>query len=362
MNNKSKKNKNLFFIYRDKMVAVLSLCLFIWLIFGSFVLLENINSSLVKVEPKFIYLINNNTKLNKFTTSTTDIQMTSSSYPVAVMFDNNSLARPQSGLSQADFIYEALVEGGATRLMAIMNLNKSEVEIGPVRSARPYFVNWAAEFKALYVHAGGSPDALSLIRSSSIQDLNEISGYGYKYFYRKSQRNAPHNLYTSTDNLKQALIDFKLDQIDQGVYDNFIYSKSVATTTASAQELFVNFSEGSVYDARFVYSSDDNIYYRYDNDLIKTDFSTKAPIQIKNIIIQLIPPEVILDSAGRLSLAIIGSGNGYLLRAGYRQEITWQKETAFSSTKFFSQSKEVELLPGLTWILVVPTDREIIFK
>lgn len=362
MNNKLNKNKDLFFVHREKIIAVIVLCLFVWSIFGSFVLFENINSSLAKVEPKFVYTTENIVNSNLLTASSSVAQMVTSTYPVAIMLDNNSLARPQSGLALADFIYEAPVEGGATRLMAIMNLNKTEVEIGPVRSARPYFVNWAAEFDALYVHAGGSPEALSLIGSSPVKDLNEISGYGPVYFYRNKQKLAPHNLYTNTENLRQALVDFKLDQIERGVYDNFIYSQSVPNIVVTSTEVVVDFSEGLVYDARFVYSLDKKIYYRYDNNLTKIDFATKLPIEISNIIIQLIPPEIVLDNLGRLSLTITGKGNGYLLQAGSKQEITWHKESGFSPTKFFNQSKEIELLPGVTWILIVPTDREVFFE
>ncbi len=358
-----KKNKDLFFIHREKIIAVLVLCLFVWSIFGSFILFENINSSFAKVEPKFFYPSEKVIKSKSDVVSTsTDLVMVSSTYPVAVMIDNNSLARPHSGLSQADFIYEAPVEGGATRLMAIMNLNKNDVEIGPIRSARPYFVNWASEFQALYVHAGGSPAALSMITTSPVEDLNEISGYGPLYFYRNKQRSAPHNLYTTSANLRQALADFELDKISLGVYDNYNYSSSLPIAGVTSTEVLVDFSEGEVYDAKFIYSADNKIYHRYDNNSVKIDLSTGLPINVSNIIIQLIPPKIVLDNAGRLSLSIVGQGTGYLLQAGYKQEITWQKESDFLPTKFYLQNKKIELLPGITWVLIVPIDREIFFE
>lgn len=359
MTNNNKKNKDLFFIHRDKIIAVIVLCLFVWSIFGSFVLFENINNSLAKVEPKFFYTTNKLENANSQSATSTYIQMVSSTYPVAVMIDNNFLARPQSGLAQADFIYEAPVEGGATRLMAVINLNKANSEIGPIRSARPYFVNWAAEFQALYVHAGGSPDALSLINSSPVKDLNEISGYGPKYFYRSKQKTAPHNLYTNTTNLKQVLSDFNLDKINRSVYDNFKYSTDTPILGVSSTEFAVDFSDGAIYDARFVYLPEKNIYQRYENNKVKIDSATGLPIDVSNIIIQLIEPEIVLDNAGRLSLEVVGRGNGYLLQSGSKQDISWQKQSSFLPTEFFNQNNKIDLLPGLTWILIIPTDREI---
>ncbi len=360
----NRKNKDLFFVYRDKIIAIIVLCLFVWLVFGSFILFENVISSLAIVEPKYFDDLNKESVVNeKIANEQTFIQMVSSTYSVAVMIDNNSLARPQSGLGTADFIYEAPVEGGATRLMAIINLNKVETEIGPVRSARPYFVSWASEFAALYVHAGGSPDALSLIARSPVIDLNEISGHGPRYFYRSPKKSAPHNLYINSQNLKQVLLDFNLDKNVRGVYDNFIYSSNPSlVSSSSAVKIMVDFSDGEIYDAQFVYLPDVNIYRRYDGKNFKKDSATGLPIDVSNIIIQLIPPEIVLDNAGRLSLKIVGKGDGYLIQSGNKKNITWFKNKEFSPTEFIDQENKVVLLPGLTWILVVPENREIIFE
>ncbi len=363
MTNNKKKQKDLFFIHQEKIVAILVLCLFVWMLFGSFVLFENIDNSLAKVEPQFAYSVDKVDNLAKPTVVIQSYQITTSSYPVAVMIDNNSSARPQSGLTAADFIYEAPVEGGATRLMAVYNLFAKDTEIGPVRSARPYFVEWASEFKSLYVHAGGSPDALALINRSPVTDLNEISGYGQYYFYRKNQKSAPHNLYTNTNQLSLALEDFSLSEKQEGVYDNFIYTAQLDNvSTSSTTKVSIDISEGSIYDAKFVFSPSDNFYNRYENNQIKIDQESQLPINISNIIIQLIPPEIVLDNAGRLSLAIIGQGNGYLLQAGQLRNITWQKNSEFSLTQYINDGEKIKLLPGLTWVLVVPTNREIIFQ
>jgi len=363
MNKKNKKINDLFFIYKDKIIAILFLGFFVWVVFGSFVILANNSYIFARQQPQIVATNFKKDKLlseNKNSIKT--FVLASSTYPVAVMYDNHSLARPQSGLAMADVIYEAPVEGGATRLMAIFNFNKQIDEIGPVRSARPYFVNWAAEYNALYVHAGGSPEALQLIKRSPIYDLNEISGIGTLYFYRHSQKSAPHNLFTSSGRLLQALENFSLQDRQIGVYDNFFYQVNEQPVNEPIKSLSIDFADGLVYDADFRYDSETGFFTRYQNNQIKYDGWQNLPIQVANIIVQIIPTETVVDNVGRLSLDIVGKGRGYLWQKSGRQEINWEKTTEYSSTEFYNQGKEIILLPGLTWILVVPSNRDIIWN
>lgn len=118
-----------------------------------------------------------------------------------VMVNNFASARPQSGLSQADILLECLAEGDITRIVAIFQSRMFEEPIGPVRAIRPYFIDIGQSFHALQVHAGGSPDAYTMISEKRIEDLDEITNAG-PYFWRESFRKAPHNLYTSLPKLK----------------------------------------------------------------------------------------------------------------------------------------------------------------
>ena len=117
----------------------------------------------------------------------------------AATIDNITVARPQSGISKASLVYEAPVEAGITRFLAIYPEGEDVERIGPVRSARPYFLDWAAEFDALFVHVGGSPEALEKLRAYDMRDLNEF--FNGAYFWRDRSRSAPHNTYTSTEKL-----------------------------------------------------------------------------------------------------------------------------------------------------------------
>jgi len=356
------KSPDLFYKYKDKIVALLALCFLVWLIFGSFLLFENYSDNFEIVTPQVIQHSGNDIADVQSGMVQSFVYPTSS-YPVAVMIDNHSLARPQSGLSYAQFIYESLVEGGATRFMAFFNANESIERIGPVRSARPYFVDWASEYQSLYIHAGGSPEALEKISQGDVYDVNEISGYGTKYFWRGNDFSAPHNLFTSTEKIRQILVDWQLTDTSILLNNFFTYSNFISTSTATiAQEVSVDFSEGNTYDAHFVYEPIKKVYIRYDGGKEKLDNLNSQPIEVTNIIIQSIPPEEMVDEVGRLNLSIVGEGNGKLFQQGIVSNINWKKHLA-ERTLFFNQDgSPILLLPGLTWIMVVPNDRTILYK
>lgn len=345
------KKKQFFLLkYQQEIVAVVVLFLFASIIFTVFFYLGEQN----EIIPARNYLAAPKVVVKPLET----VEEVEESYPVAVMMDNFITVRPQAGLSEADFVYETLVEGGATRLMAIFNVNKNIKSIGPVRSARPYFVDWALEYDALYVHAGGSPEALQNIYNWRANNLNEISGYGATYFYRNYGFSAPHNLFTDTERLSQAVEEWELFEID---YNKWQFVKLVDIESGDdGQEIYIDFSEGVGYDAVFIYSSTTNQYIRIDVDEPLIDTNTKEAVMADNIIIQFIPWEELSGGKGRLALEIYGEGEGLFFQNGEVEEIYWQKQARGERTKYMGEgSLEVKLNPGLTWIVVVPGDREI---
>src|SRR6185369_4571690 len=116
----------------------------------------------------------------------------------AVMIENSEFARPQSGLDQAGVVFEAVAEGGITRFLTLFQ-DTNTAYLGPVRSVRPYYIQWALGFDAAIAHVGGSPEALSAMKSWSVKDLDQFANGSY--FQRVNNRDAPHNVYTSTDQL-----------------------------------------------------------------------------------------------------------------------------------------------------------------
>ena len=136
-------------------------------------------------------------------------ESTKDNLPFMVIVENSTAARPQSGLSSADIIYETSAEGGIPRFIALFQQNQPDV-IGPVRSVRPYFIDIAEDYNIPFAHCGGSEEALNEIQTtSSLMSINEISNSNY--FWRSSDRVAPHNLYTSSTNLLKYISDNSLN-------------------------------------------------------------------------------------------------------------------------------------------------------
>jgi len=262
-------------------------------------------------------------------------------FPVAVMIDNDVLARPQAGLSQASLVYEVPVEGGMTRYLAIFS-NKIDIDaVGPVRSARPYFVDLSADLRALYVHCGGSPEALNDIKSASIYDLNEF--YNTDYFWRSSKNNreAPHNILISSENWQKYLNDYDLniDKIEAWQF------KKEDVHADLAADLSIYFS--SNFRALWRYDAENNEYLRYFNGLVGRDENSE--IRAKNVIVQYVESEV-LDELGRLSIDLIGGGKALFCVDGECQSITWNKKANSRTRYYFINGEEIKLNPGVTWI------------
>ena len=145
------------------------------------------------------FLITANKYINGLDGKATNKKADSAAQVVGVMIDNHPDSRPASSLAKAKIVYEAPVEGGLTRYLAIFDSKQVVAEVGPVRSARAYFLSWLQEYgRGLYMHSGGSPEALSAIKTKKIFDANEF--FWGEYYWRSSDRPAPHNLYTSSDN------------------------------------------------------------------------------------------------------------------------------------------------------------------
>lgn len=275
--------------------------------------------------------------------------------PIALMVENITSSRPQSGLERARVVYEALAEGGITRFVGIFDNTELLEQIGPIRSARPYFVDFAEEYGALYGHVGGSPQALTSIRSGTrnIVDLDQF--FKSQYYWRSTDRPKPHNVYTSTDLLTFALRDLELSDAT-GDFAPWVFGKEEAIDDRGqdGQEISINYSSYS-YKTRYVYDRASNTYRRFHSDEphVMTNEQQIAP---KNVIVQYVRTSVIGE--GRLSMETDGSGNAVVFTNGHVVEGTWTKEEG--RTRFFdANGVEIALTPGQIWVEVVPTDREV---
>lgn len=281
----------------------------------------------------------------------------SDSRPVAVMIDNDADYKgPHSGLENAYLIYEAYVEGGGTRMMAFFNgdfmTEEEKAErIGPVRSSRHYFLDFALENDAVYAHCGFSPRAQSEISSRNVNNINGL--YDSAPFERYSEYNSSwHNLYTAYNKLYTAAegkgyrltSDVKLD-----------YAKNITELSegTAANEITIPYS---VYTMSYTYDEESGTYLRFKKGQPHT-MQSGVQLSFENVIILRMQNSDLNDGSGkgRQDLADTGTGNGTLISAGKAVPITWKRADRSSKTEYFYENGESVLLnPGKTFIQIVP--------
>ncbi len=270
-----------------------------------------------------------------------------------VVVENHTDARPQSGLSQAGVVYEALAEGGITRFLAFF-LDEKPKEVGPIRSIRTYFVDWALEFNAPVAHVGGNIDALDIIGPLRMKDMNEFT-YGNS-FYRTNDRYAPHNMYTTFDKLwaleKKLGFDGKSDFTPTPRV-----AKEKAAATADHPNIHINYSYNG-YQVDYQYAAATNDYARLLAGRPHIDRNTGAQIHVKNVVVQYMTTTNSTTRIGEQTVIMgtPGSGKAVVLRDGTAIEGTWSKSAHTSRTVFKDATgKEIPLNPGNTWYSIVPT-------
>jgi hypothetical protein len=275
--------------------------------------------------------------------------------PVSIMVENLVAARPQAGLDKANLVYEALAEGGITRFLAVFASGDEIAKIGPVRSARAYYLDWARELNAVYAHVGGSPEALSLIPQYDLRDLNQF--YNSQYYWRAKERPAPHNLYTSSKLMTLAVRD--KDYPQTGSYTGWNYTAEDDSISSTSKSLTIDFSAFN-YQVEYKYAPATNDYARFQagQPHIMED---GGAIRVKNVIVQFTKTRLVEE--GRLSMETIGEGTAQIYRNGEEIIGTWKKETRDGRTIYSDvNGHEITLTPGKTWVEIVPTDRTVTYK
>jgi len=283
--------------------------------------------------------------------------------PYAIMIENLYSVRPQSGLQSAAIVYESLVEGGATRFMAIFDPSSEVEEIMPVRSARPYYLEWSSEYGAAYAHAGGSPKALTIIRENEdITDL-EALGSASRFFWRDTSKGAPHNLVTSSEKMNFALRDNELSELKTDYQSWQFKDEAALAARTEAKQLKFNFSYGSTYEVKFDYNIEKNIYYRVNANEAHHDKNTGQQIGVKNVVVQIVPEPVLDGGKGRLEINVGGTGKAWVLLDGKIIEGSWSKESRIGRTLFYDvDGVEVEFNRGNTWIHILPEIQEVYYE
>lgn len=290
--------------------------------------------------------------------------------PIAVMIENSAAARPQTGLQQADIVYECMVEGGITRFLCIFNDNHPVV-VGPVRSVRLYFVNIQREWDAPLVHFGGpgTDTGDTSVYGSEFDDIkvriDGIKGSGDKYFWRDSSRKAPHNAYTDLNKVNQEKYNYSpSDRV------HFKFDANVTYPGEKVGTVSLTFSSSNQTHTQFKYDAATGLFTRYNSgkvfDMItvtqgadgKKETST-APMTVKNLIVQYANyKSAENDGKGRRLVDMTGSGKCDFFVDGVKVSGKWERPKLSDSTTYtLEDGSPLVLKPGNTWIAVHPNSQ-----
>jgi hypothetical protein len=278
--------------------------------------------------------------------------------PIAFQFNNFKTVSNQSGIGQADIVYECLVEGGITRLLGIGE-NYTGDRIGSTRSARHYFVSIADEYDAIYVHYGRTKYAVSKIKELGIDDMDGMDGIGSTVFYRDKSIKAPHNAFAS---LKGILAGIKKKgfetQYGDGYESHYSFYEEDTDLTAGSNANKVTLEFSAYASPYLVYNSTDKLYYRYQYGAIHKDAVTGKQLTFKNIIIQFVKEwDIDKNDYQTMDLAD-ASGSGYYITNGKMVPITWKKNESSRKMRYYNESgEELTINPGKTFISLFPRDR-----
>jgi hypothetical protein len=309
--------------------------------------------------------------------------------PLAVMIENHQEARPQSGLSSADVVYETVAEGGITRFMAVFycgrNFELNDIQVGPVRSARTYFLDWLSEYDGLYAHVGGAntpgpANALGQIIDYKIKDLNQFS-IGFPTFWRDYQRlgravATEHTMYSTTKKLWDVgdkkgwgVADTAGVRWDKG-FTPWKFKEDASGGT-EAKNITVNFwaSQGD-YTVDWTYDATCNCYQRKNGGQAHNDLNTNKVLSPKVVIVRYMTESHANDgyeNNAHMLYANKGpqapSGQALIFQDGKVIKGTWNKKNRLARETFLDAAgKEIELNRGQIWLQAVPAGSDAVYK
>jgi hypothetical protein len=282
--------------------------------------------------------------------------------PLGIMIENTPSARPQAGLSEAAVVYETLAEGAVTRFLAIFPQATKPKQVGPIRSTRPYYVDWAKEYDAVLIHAGGSRDAFNEVGNLRVRSYDTLTKRAYAYTFRVCY--GEHCLFTDKTRLEKLVAANKLDTYNASSTGwKFKNDTALKNRPNTLKKLTIDFN-GRTYKVEWRYNRATNKYLRWNGGYIAKDRNTNKQLTASNVIFMRIPKEKVLDRKGHLGLQLTGTGDAILYRDGQAIPLRWVKPNTSSRTIFYQKSnnKEVEFNRGTTWVEVVPGNRTVLYQ
>lgn len=287
---------------------------------------------------------------------------------IAFMIDNNVNAQPQSSINKAYLVYEIIVEGGESRLMAIFKGVEAD-KVGPIRSSRHYFLDYAMENDVIYAHLGMSPQAMTQIETFGINNINgQVYDTGKarttsSLYWRSTERKAPHNAYTNTESIlkiaeqkgyrttsdKESVLNYVPDEVELNTEDAMIANTVIIPYTTS-------------HKVKYVYDESTKRYTRYSKGKVMSDATTSEHITTKNLIITFAKNTTLNDgeNKGRQDVETVGNLDGYYITNGKSIKIKCNKTSRESQTSYVDlDGNEIDVNDGNTFINICPIDSKV---
>jgi len=273
----------------------------------------------------------------------------------AVMIENSPESRPQSGLKDAGVVFEAVAEGGITRFVALYQDTQPDY-IGPIRSVRPYYIDWFMPFDGSIAHVGGSPQALADIKSLGAKDLDQFANS--TYYTRINSRSAPHNVYSSIAKLNELM---NKKGYTSANFTGFERKKDAASTTPTAKTVNLNISS-ALFNVKYEYDTATNTYKRSVGGVAHTDERSKAQLTPKTVVAIVMTRGIDKDGQ-HTAYTTTGSGKMYVFQDGVVTEGTWSKASRTAQWKFAdANGKSITLNAGQTWISMVDKPTSVTYQ
>lgn len=280
--------------------------------------------------------------------------------PLGVMIENELSARPfQTGLSEADIVYEAPTEGGITRFLALFPPRNYPEKMGPIRSARTYFLDWMHEYKGAYVHVGGNPNALARLRKEKIFDADQFT-YN-KYFERENvgKTALEHTMFTSGEKMEKLIEEKGWNKMENRKWksenSNGNGKWKMGNLDKKAMEISIDFGAPS-YRIEYRFDAASGKYHRFQAKKPHIDYGNNKQLAAKTIIIQRVVSWPNGDAEGSISMKTIGEGNATVFQNGRAIDAKWKKKSLEERTEFFDKKTEQKIIfdEGPVWFEILP--------
>ena len=288
--------------------------------------------------------------------------------PIGVMFNNIKTALPQIGLSKCDIIYEVLAEGGITRFEGLIFDYANAGKLGSVRSSRPYYVNIARAYDALYIHAGGSEAAYYLMATTGIDHFDGVRGNFYVggelLFWRDQARlnsgyAMEHTMFVNGEDIAAAVQQKNIrSQAKNADFTAFRFDPAFTSIGSGQSATYIKIPHSTYYVSEFSYEADTGLYAHTHYGTKHIDGGTGEQIKATNLLILFVHEEKV-DSYGRLGVTLTGEGKGYYANGGEYTAITWKRAADDAPFQYFNaDGTELKVKQGKSYIALVDTATE----